>query len=222
MSRESAMDGRDERGELAKNGPVIGEFYILRPDMRGEPHSLEFENASALRPPTARHIRPEQGGFPAMNEIPRLRQTEVGHLHNDLDADFEGYWLVSEQLKRVFESVDPEGFAFCRCEITFADGTVSDSSYLCDVVRVIDAIDDDASEVRILTDGYPKGKFYKLAGGARLAFHKNAIGSAHVFSSPFNSTLVICDRILRDALLQSGFGEELNPRGVRLFDAADY
>ena len=205
------------------NKPTKGEFYILRPDMRGSRgHGVVFENGKALRPPGQGLIRPPGGGFPALKEMPRLRyHKSKGTLPNDLDASFEGYWLVSEPLKQVFESVDAEAFAFAPVDFILDDESQGPPHYLCDVIREIDALDEAASTVRILTEGYPNGKYYSLTGGANLAFIKEIIGSAHVFRNPYAAD-VFCDRFMRDALIENGYGKGRNSRGVRLLDAADY
>ena len=205
------------------NKPKTGEFYILRPDMRGSRgHGVVFENGKALRPPGQGLIRPPGGGFPALKEMPRLRyHKSKGTLPNDLDASFEGYWLVSEPLKQVFESVDAEAFAFAPVDFILDDGSQGPPHYLCDVVREIDALDEAASTVRVLTEGYSiRGKFYDLTGGAKLAFNKKMIGTAHIFRNPYAAP-VFCDRVMRDALIESGFGKGRNSRGVWLRDAAD-
>ncbi|WP_134954700.1 imm11 family protein, partial [Xanthomonas citri] len=130
--------------------------------------------------------------------------------------------FVSEPLKEVFESVDSKAFAFAKCELTLYDGSQAAPHYFCEVIREIDALDEEASTVKILTEGYPKGKHYSLVGGASLVFRRDMLGPAHVFRTPYNGALVICDRLFRDALIEHGFGKARAPRGVWLCDAADY
>ncbi len=135
----------------------------------------------------------------------------------DLPRDFEnlfGIWIVSEALKRVFESVDPEGFTFVACDFTLADGTTGPQYYFCGVLRTLDALDEDASRLKIKVGDYLNGKFYKFSGGANLVFRKEVVGSAHVFRTPFSET-VFCDRVLHDALKAADL------KGIALRDAAD-
>ncbi len=107
------------------NKPKKGEFYILRPDMRGsEGHGMVFENEDALTGIGRGILRPESGGFPPLKETPRLRyHKSKGPLPNDLDTDLSGYWLVSEPLKQVFDSVDAEAFAFAPVDFILDDGS---------------------------------------------------------------------------------------------------
>ncbi len=208
-------------GDIVINRPKEGEFYILGVEMGGPGHRVVFENEDELLTPTRLLLRPKEGGFPSLKAMPRLRQTQKGRTVRDLDSDFSGYWLVSEPLKQVLESVDPEGFAFAECEFILHDGTVGPKHYLCDVVRTLDAVDETTSKIRILLkDSYAGGKYYSEGSGARFAFKKDVVGSAHVFLTPYNSRKVFCDRMLRDALIEHGFGKEPDTRGVSLEDAA--
>lgn len=203
------------------NSPKMGEFYVINPDLESPLHEVEFTNSDVLRPSGRGIIRPESGGFPQFSESPLLTDTVPEGSLNDFQIAFEGYWLVSDRLKRVFEAVDPEGFQFVQCELVCFDGSVGPLYYLCDVIRTLDAVDEDASDVRVLTEGYVNGKFYRLAGGARLAFKKEFVNGAHVFRSPFNDALIVCDRVMRDALVEHGIGVLEGNSGMTLDDAAD-
>lgn len=203
------------------NSPRMGEFYVINPDLEAPLHEVEFTNSDVLRPSGGGIIRPESGGFPQFPEPPLLTDTVAEGSLNDFQVAFEGYWLVSDRLKRVFEAVDPEGFQFVPCELVCFDGSVGPLYYLCDVIRTLDAVDEDVSDVRVLTEGYVNGKFYRLAGGARLAFKKDVINGAHIFRSPFNDGLIVCDRVMRDALVEHAFGVLDGNSGMALSDAAD-
>ncbi|MCC4600202.1 DUF1629 domain-containing protein [Xanthomonas melonis] len=216
-------DAKEAHGIL-DNAPQEGEFYILRPDVRGggSVHGVVFENEKALRPAGRGIIRPTDGGFPPLKEAPRLRYDESrGRMPNDLQGGFSGYWLTSDPLKKLLESIDSEGFEFVPCDFILEDGSQGPAHYLCDVARVIDAIDEHASTVKVLTEGYSKGKYFDLTGGASLAFNKEVIASAHVFRTPYTAD-AFCDRFLRDALIENGFGRSPRTRGVRLIDASAY
>lgn len=203
------------------SAPQKGEFYILQPDMRGggPGHGVEFVNEKAVPFPAYLSSPAERGGLALLQEAPRLRyDRRMGDMPNDLDSGFKDYWLVSESLKQAFQAVDAEGFAFARCEFLLEDGSEAPPHYLCEVVRMLDAIDEEASTVKVLT-GYPNGKYYSIAGGADLAFKKEVVGSAHVFRTPYTAD-AFCDHVLRDALIDRGFGKAPRTRGVRLIDAA--
>lgn len=56
------------------NQPKKGEFFHLQPDVRrgGKGHGVVFENRDALLTPPRLILKPKDGGFPALREIPRL------------------------------------------------------------------------------------------------------------------------------------------------------
>lgn len=63
------------------------------------------------------------------------------------------------------EAVDPGAFAFAETDYRLADGSKGPNVYLCDVVRTVDALDEDASHLDIkVSDEYEDGKYYSLAG----------------------------------------------------------
>ncbi|CAE6819449.1 imm11 family protein [Xanthomonas arboricola pv. corylina] len=203
-----------------QNKPRKGEFYLLRPDMRGGGRGpgVKLENEDAVPFSIAYSLPGEDAGLAALTEVPRLRHdSRIGDMPNDLESGLKDYWLISEPLKLIFEAVDPEGFAFALCDFRLEDGTPGAPHYLCEVVRIIDAIDEEASTVKVLT-GYRNGKHYSVAGGADFAFRKDMVGDAHVFRTPYTSD-AFCDRLLRDTLIAQGFGKSPRTRGVWLIDA---
>lgn len=149
-------------------------------------------------------MRPAEGGFPPLREVPRLvLDPKEGKPLRDFNDGFSGYWLVSERLKRIFETVDPEGFEFVACDYTLPNGSTGPQYYLCDMNRTIDALDEENSTLRIdLGDEWVGGKAYNFAGGPRLIFKKDVVKHAHIFRTPF-SVEVFCDRTLRDAVVSA-------------------
>ncbi|PKV14530.1 imm11 family protein [Xanthomonas prunicola] len=217
------MNEAKEARATLHNAPQKGAFYILRSDMGGggRGHGVEFENEDAVPFSIADSLPGEDAGLAALKETPRLRyDSRIGDMPNDMHDGFKGYWLVSEPLKQVFEAADPEGFAFALCDFRLEDGTPGEPYYLCDVVRVIEAIDEAASTIKVLT-GYRNGKYYDITGGAQFAFNKDVVGTAHIFRTPYTAD-AFCDRFLRDTLISQGFGKSPKKRGVRLIDAANY
>lgn len=212
-------------GPLESNQSRRGEFFLLMPDTTrgGKGHGVVFENVKKLRTPPRLILRPEGGGFPPLAEKPLLvHSPKKGGLPEDLEGGMSGYWLVSERLRDALVSIDPDGFEFVDSEYRLADGSEGPRYFLCDVTRVIDAVDEGSSKLRIIRDdGYPGGKFYDLRGGSALAFRKDAVGQAHIFRTPYSGNLVFCDSALRDAVLAAGIGGGGESRGLSFTDAAD-
>jgi Immunity protein family (Imm11) len=142
--------------------------------------------------------------------VPRsLFDKSAGRLPQDLE-EVGAYWLVSDRTKSVFEAVDPAGFAFLACDVRPPSGDYDGPGYwLCDVVRVLDALDEARSRLKIgiredkAYSDFGK-KYYSLAGGRELVFRDDAIGDAHVFRMEYLQPVVICDQTLKDACKAGG------------------
>lgn len=223
MDETIGLMNMNDHDLATSNAPQKGEFYVLSPDMRGggPGHGVVLENEMSVPLPEHVSLDPNKSGLKDLKEKPRLRQGIPNRMPNDLDSSFRSYWLISEPLKNLFEAFDSSAFAFAECDFILLDGSMAPAHYLCEVVREIDAIDLEASTVRVLTEGYPKGKYYSMVGGAKLAFHKDLVGSAHVFRTPY-AAKVFCDRAFRDELIKNGYGKSRKSLGVWLTDAADY
>ncbi|MBV7306070.1 DUF1629 domain-containing protein [Xanthomonas vasicola] len=210
--------------ETTENQPKHGEFFILEPDARrgGPGHGVVFENRKALITPPRLILRPEEGGFPPLREVPRLvYHPKEGALPQDLEGGFSGYWLVSERLRKVMDSVDPDAFVFVEADYRLADGSAGPTFFLCDVVRTVDALDEEASQLNIIiSDEFVEGKYYDLTGDVRLAFKKDALGSAHVFRLPYHG-MVFCDRVFKDAVEAAGMGGQSGSDGLWFDDVVN-
>ena len=179
-------------------------LYLIGPHYRGT-HGVIFANEDALVTPPRVILGPPTGqrGFPELSETPLLRyDRKKGKMPRDIEL-FGPYWLISELSKQVFESVDHEAFAFVSCDFILPDGSRGAQYYLCDVVRVIDALDEANSRIRSHFE--PSGrKVYSLVGGASVAFHQDKIVGVHIFRQPNFGGNPVCDQILRNACKASG------------------
>ncbi|AWH16246.1 hypothetical protein C1922_02335 [Stenotrophomonas sp. ZAC14D2_NAIMI4_7] len=209
---------------MTSNVPKKGEYFELRPDARrrGKGHGVIFVNESELKTPPHFLLRPDSGGFPALREVPRLVYYEKeGWPPQDLEAGMSGYWLVSARLRHVMETVDPAAFAFNETDYRFADGASGDSYFLCDVVRTLDALDEESSQLKIIvSDDYEEGKYYGLTGDVRLAFKREVIGDAHVFRLPYYEG-VFCDRVFKEAVEAAGIVTKSSSNGLWFYDAVN-
>jgi hypothetical protein len=142
-----------------------------------------------------------------------LADEKLGRIDRDFEAHSE-YWLISDRMKSALEQVDPEGFAFLKCDTKLSDGTDGPRHWLCDVVRVLDALDEERSIVRIGTadDG---SKVYSLRGRTSLIFDIQATGQHHVFRIKYYQSLVICSDELRRVCKANKF------TGMRFKDAVE-
>ncbi len=191
-------------------------FFVITPSFwsDGKIPGLEIANKNKLRLPGAFRIEPPNGDPHQYPERPHLVHVpKLGGLPRDFEQ-LGSLWIVSEALKHVFESVDPQGFAFAACDFTLTDGTPGPPYYFCGVLRTIDALDEAASRLKIRVGDFVNGKYYDRSGGASIVFKDDVVGAAHVFRTPFAPT-VFCDRVLRDAVIAAGV------HGVGFVDVAD-
>ena len=135
---------------------------------------------------------PGQRGFRQYPARPKfLADPKVGRVHRDFE-ELHDYWFISDRMKTVLERIDPEAFAFLQCDITTSNGESAPARWLCDVVRVLDALHEDNSEIRIATADNGS-KVYLFTVGARLIFNESAIGQARVFRMRFFEPAIFCD-----------------------------
>jgi len=191
----------------AKRGrrPKTRKFWKMGPNFRtGGAPPYQFENQQKLAmgqlvigPPPGRQ------GFPDFPEAPLILVNKKSHrsLRDLENCGF--YWLISERAKQVLEQVDPDAFAFVKCEVRFATGELGPDYWLCDVVRVLDAVDEAAS------------RFDVFSFSSSLVFREDAVGSARIFRMSQRKTDVICDQSVKDACKAAGL------KGFWFRDAAE-
>lgn len=172
---------------------------------------LELENLAALG--VGRVLLSSTRGkrsFPSLLEAPRfLIDKSLGRPPVDWEL-FHDFWLVSDRMKNLLEAMDSEGVAFLRCETRSLRGDAP-VYWLCDIVRLLDAIDEEKSSVEILEDG-TKFRHYDNMAISNYVFKEEVIGSAHIFRLRFLETRIICDQAMKDACKAAGI------RGLRFGD----
>ena len=197
-----------------------GQYFLLDSSFRpnGKVPGLEIVNEAALRAPGVHIVEPPTGELHQYPERPHLVHIpEKGELPRDFE-NVSGIWIVSEALKQVFQQADSTAFAFIECGFTLSDGSPGPKYHFCNVLRVLDALDEASSQVKIKTDhNFITGEdepFYSIVGGASLVFKKELVGNAHVFRQPRSSIAPICDHVLFDALVRAQLD------GIELRDAS--
>lgn len=198
-----------------------GPFFMFGPEWESSRRfrGASFVNMHQLLTAPRLILRPDEGGFPPLGEVPRiLFDPSQGPEPRDLEGGFSGYWLVSERLQQAMAAVDSKAFAFVECDARLADGSQGPRRFLCDVVRELDALDEEASTLRIeFSDDYVRGKFYSLGGGATLAFKRDVLAGSHVFLTPFNPS-AFCDNALRSAVSRAGVPDAAVASGISFVD----
>jgi hypothetical protein len=197
------LDMVDEAASHAKAArkPKGRKFYCMDADYnRGGAPGFELENADAVE----RYLHGWRSDpyYSKLPERPRfLFDKKLGRPPRDLEG-YVGHWLVSDRMKAVLEEIDRDAFGFVSCDVFLPDGTAGPHRWLCNAVRVLDALDEQESELRIVED--MGQKVYLLTGPTRLIFCEDVVGPAHVFRMRFMDVTVICDQAMKDACRQAG------------------
>lgn len=218
-------NANQDPAQSPRREPEKGKFFAVNFSYSGYVHDvtlineddLVWDDELVMFPPGRRPERP----YPTIPRLGFKKDSKKRKLPEDFGG-VVGFWLISERLKQVFERVDPQGFVFVPCEFIFPDGRQGPQYYLCDVIRIVDALDEKASKLKIIiSEEYAKGKHYSFLGLPKIAFKEDRLKGVHVFKTPYNTNQVFCDRVLRDAILAVGESKEDRIRGLSLDDAAN-
>ncbi|MDE5443756.1 DUF1629 domain-containing protein [Bradyrhizobium sp. CSA207] len=197
------MSQKNPKSSTRRSNPDQRKFYHITFDyLRGGSLGFHMENEGVLPD--------EVGGLTGMIEPPRFMfKKSLGRMPRDLEI-YRRYWLISDRAKLVFESIDPEGFSFVPCTVRTPRGAWEGSPYwLCDVVRVLDALDESKTRVKssIRDDRRYEDfgrKVYEFTGETELIFREEVIGNAHIFRMAYYDSRIICDGELKDACKSAG------------------
>jgi hypothetical protein len=206
MAVANEPEGTKRSGSPSRRSPKVPKYYEVNPDYRlSRPVGLELENEELIRRRDKAWFTNglDHPGFWPMPEPPRLRYVpEDGRMPRDLE-NYHGFWLISDRAKSVLESVDPAAFAFVNCEILLPDGLPGPLYWFCDVLPIIDALDEAASDVEVYYE--PDGrKVTSMLGARRVIFKSELVGSAHIFRMAYFRPQVICDEVFRIACKTAG------------------
>jgi hypothetical protein len=154
------------------------------------------EHPKALPPPKALLPPLGQRGFREYPEMPLfLADTRLGLIHRDFE-EYSGYWFISDRMKTVLERIDRNAFAFLKCRVHLRDGADGPRRWLCDVVRVLDALDEDNSKVTIGVSDIGT-KTYYIPMSENVFFREEKIGPHHIFRVMHTESYVVCDEEMK-------------------------
>lgn len=156
-------------------------------------------------------------GFPIDLPPPKLLTgKKYGRLPlKDFEPASGDFWLLSDPAKRLLEDVDPDAFVFCPVEIQ-TTGAERDPGkrWLCDIIRFLDAMDEESSAVRV-TDYGGGNRLVQIQNPKKTCFRRSTIGSAHIFRSVYNAYDCYCTSHFKEIVRNSGLsGLGFWPGGV--------
>jgi len=175
------------------------------------PPGLKMENIAVLDGGRPLMSPRWERRFPSLTETPRLViDRSLGRPPVDWEL-FHDFWLVSDRMKNVLESVDRDGVAFLECETRSTGRKAAPVYWLCDVVRILEAVDEEKSRFEVLDEGKQSRRYNGMALSS-FVYREEAIGSAHIFRLRFMKSRIICDQIMKDACRAAdvrgiGFGD---------------
>lgn len=191
-------------------------FHMIVGTGGGPGASIELDNPDeVIKPPmTTLSPNPDRAtrGYKGCYSVPPrfVFGRKKGPMPRDIE-EYAGHWLVSDRMKAALEQVDPEGFDFAACDIRLKNGEPGPRYWLCDVMRVLDAVDEANSTVQ-LCNRPSEPKLYGLAGPHSLNFRTDVVGSAHAFRLKFFMPYVVVDDLVKATCKEAGI------RGTRFVD----
>jgi len=117
--------------------------------------------------------------------------------------------IVSDRAKQSLASIDGEAFEFVEARCRFEDGSPAPTMWLADVVRFVDASDEEKSDVyvRFITNwqtGQPVKRVSHQTRGAGF-FYAAALNDVHVFRPLYSPFSIFLDDAVVAAAQQQGW-----------------
>jgi len=182
-------------------------FYVLTPNyQQSKAPGVKLINGKELFYGTFYNVMappsPKIRGFREYPDTPKfLISTRIGRNLNDIE--FIGdYWLVSDHARSVLLELSETDFAFLPVDSIFENASGSNKYWLCDVISVVDAVDEAQSIVRKTLDSSGE-RVHEIFPGTNLKFNEVAVNSHHAFRLETNFNVIICDEELKNSVLKA-------------------
>jgi hypothetical protein len=201
----ASQPGAQAKGPRTGRSVKKRKFYEMDCVLLSTPAGWEVMNEAAMSPGGGGIYRRPEGrrGFRAYAAMPLLRfDTRLGRPVKDMEKIGQ-FWLVSDRARTVLQQVDPDAFAFLECRVEIRDGSEGPRYWLCDVVRVLDALNEPESEITIEKNDRGE-KIYTRIGAEIMIFKEDVVGPRHIFRMQYRESTVICDETMKDACKEAG------------------
>lgn len=177
-------------------------FYLLNDRARSTPAGKEFLNMSEVCAGTGVIILCPRSswerGFRSYAARPRFRiSRRLGRTVPDVES-YLGYWFISDAAKRVLDAVSPQDFCYLPVEVDVDRGCEPRTCWLCDVVTMLDAVDETRSGGLRVTFNDQGRKLHNTLC-ASTAFDENIVGEHHVFRLLTDPNQIICTERFKSA-----------------------
>jgi hypothetical protein len=185
----------------ARRGAKKRKFYWVDSRVSSRDTGFRLLNKERLFKEGPPIFVPPAGRWCGFREYPErpvfLSDAKLGRIHWDFEV-ISGYWFISGRMKSVLQEVDSEAFVFLQCDVQMPDGKAAPVRWLCDVIRVLDALDVKQSTIRISTADTGR-KVYNFGHGASLTFNESVVGSSHIFRLKYSEPAIFCDEEMKQA-----------------------
>ncbi len=166
----------------SKQKKIQRKFFLAAMDIsRSDAAGVLLANEEKIGGPGVLMIRDcEQRGFHKLAAKPHfILDRKLGLRVRDVEF-YGPVWLVSGRAKSCFEAADKQAFDFCACDIENRNEPKDTDYWLCDVVRIIDAIDASGPNIKKEYDGVGR-LFYPLAFSHKITIKEDVESNYHVF-----------------------------------------
>ncbi|MFT8560706.1 MAG: DUF1629 domain-containing protein [Acetobacter sp.] len=213
MSQRTLAMVENEYLEKPKGRKIVSvktksrKFYILRDPARANPAGWKLMNSDALLAaglPLLANTRDSLNR--SFCEYPVLPRFYVSRRLGRKLADFQknGYfWIISDRARQVLLSISEIDFSFLATEVEVDPDQEPLTLWLCDVLPVLDAVDESRSEVSVGRSTSGK-RIHYIGGLSKLFFDEAIVNGHHAFRLETNSDFVIVDDVFREAFKRAG------------------
>jgi hypothetical protein len=177
-------------------------FFVLGWAAHARPAGLELLNKEVLFGERSAIFMPPEltrRGFRDYPARPAFRiSTRLGRRPDDIER-MDEFWLVSAQAKQVLAGIAGSDFWFLPVDTIVEGDETRQTWFLCDVVTMLDAIDEPRSRVRVSVDDRGE-RIHLISPLDCLAFDETVVGTHRLFRLTTNFRAVICDDVVRSAV----------------------
>lgn len=182
-------------------------YYLLQPKWTASAPCYSLENAEELKATGELSLMtspvPYEPGFRNWPVRPRFRiaKTRRGSM-KDME-DIGDFLLISQRAKEVLAGLSDTDFRFLAVDTEVAPGEPPRPSWLCEVMPLLDAVDEARSRVYVgqSTDGR---RIHLPDGLSSLVFDEAVIDGHHAFRLATSYSTIVVDETFRHALKQAG------------------
>jgi Protein of unknown function (DUF1629) len=198
-------------------GPPDGQsFWLVTNQARSRAAGRQFINqdevckdsGSVILSPPSTWDR----GFRPYAVRPRFRISKrLGRMPPDVE-NYVSYWFISDAAKRFLDDFSPTDFVYLAIDVQVDPGCEPAIWWLCDIVNVLDAIDEEQSVGLRPIVGDTGRKVHNNVIWASTVFDESVVGKHNVFRPATSPDPIVCTGRFKDAFKKAGLtGQSFPP-----------